>query len=75
MRAALGALAVLLLLRSPCRRLTAMAAPEGASYQHGNVSAAFVTCPNEDVAKRMARAMVEQKLAACVNIVPKVTSM
>lgn len=62
------------LLRSLCRRMAAVAA-EGDSYAAGSVSAAFVTCPNEDVAARMARAMVEQKLAACVNIVPRVTSI
>ncbi|XP_031466456.1 protein CutA-like, partial [Phasianus colchicus] len=42
------------LLLSLCRRLTAMAAA-GDPYSAGSVSAAFVTCPNEDVATRMAR--------------------
>lgn len=41
----------------------------------GGLSAAFVTCPSEDVAKKLSRAMVEKDLAACVNIIPKVTSV
>ncbi|XP_074786700.1 protein CutA isoform X1 [Athene noctua] len=41
----------------------------------GSLSAAFVTCPNETVAKELARAMVEKQLAACVNILPHVTSI
>ncbi|XP_059693778.1 divalent-cation tolerance protein CutA-like [Haemorhous mexicanus] len=41
----------------------------------GEVSAAFVTCPNLSVATELARALVQQRLAACVNIVPGVTSV
>ena len=33
------------------------------------------TCPNEDVAMRLAAILVEERLAACVNIVPAVTSV
>ncbi|XP_060546115.1 protein CutA isoform X2 [Pantherophis guttatus] len=39
------------------------------------LSAAFVTCPNETVAKDIARALVERRLAACVNVLPHVTSI
>lgn len=35
----------------------------------------FCTCPDEDTAARLARALVEQSLAACVNIVPVVRSI
>ncbi|KAM3843754.1 protein CutA [Vipera latastei] len=41
----------------------------------GSLSAAFVTCPNQTVAKDLARALVEQRLAACVNVLPGVTSI
>nr|P69678.1 RecName: Full=Protein CutA; AltName: Full=Brain acetylcholinesterase putative membrane anchor; Flags: Precursor [Bos taurus] len=44
------------------------------AYVPGSVSAAFVTCPNEKVAKEIARAVVEKRLA-CVNLVPQITSI
>merc|ERR1712131_80329 len=44
-------------------------------YTSGTHSAAFVTCPNDTVAKDLARGIVEKKLAACVNIIPKITSV
>ena len=36
---------------------------------------AFVTTPSMEVAKSISRALVSQKLAACVNIIPSVTSV
>ncbi|MEJ1271010.1 cutA divalent cation tolerance homolog [Cricetulus griseus] len=47
----------------------------GSGYVPGSVSAAFVTCPNEKVAREIARAVVEKRLAACVNLVPQISSM
>ncbi|XP_074386184.1 protein CutA [Zonotrichia albicollis] len=41
----------------------------------GEVSAAFVTCPNLSVATELARSLVQNRLAACVNIIPGVTSV
>lgn len=38
-------------------------------------SIAYVTTPTEEVAKRLAQGLVESKMAACVNIVPSVTSI
>jgi periplasmic divalent cation tolerance protein len=32
------------------------------------------TCASEEEAEKLARSMVEQRLAACVNVVPKVRS-
>uniref|UniRef100_A0A182Q1F3 Uncharacterized protein n=1 Tax=Anopheles farauti TaxID=69004 RepID=A0A182Q1F3_9DIPT len=38
-------------------------------------SVAFVTAPDSKVAKDLAHRLVEQRLVACVNIVPSVTSI
>ncbi|XP_077996198.1 protein CutA homolog [Glandiceps talaboti] len=38
-------------------------------------SAAFVTCPDKDVATKLARGLVEKDLVACVNIIPGLTSV
>ncbi|GAA6755650.1 cation tolerance protein CutA [Thermus sp. 2.9] len=35
----------------------------------------LITVPTEEVAKTLARALVEERLAACVNIVPGLTSI
>ncbi|GBC04474.1 hypothetical protein RclHR1_00570030 [Rhizophagus clarus] len=35
----------------------------------------FVTCPNEEVAQKLSRGLLQEKLVACVNIIPKVTSL
>jgi periplasmic divalent cation tolerance protein len=35
----------------------------------------FCTCPNQESAERIARSLVEAQLAACVNILPNVTSV
>lgn len=46
-----------------------------ASSSDGEYSSAFVTCPNTDVAKKIARGLVQKKIAACVNIIPGITSV
>jgi len=33
------------------------------------------TCPNQTVAEELATSLVEQGIAACINIIPKVTSI
>jgi periplasmic divalent cation tolerance protein len=39
------------------------------------VCVALTTCPDEGTARRIARALVDDRLAACVNIVPDLTSV
>lgn len=45
------------------------------AYSSGTHSVAYVTVPTEEVAKNIARGLVRGKLAACVNIIPKITSI
>ena len=35
----------------------------------------FVTTPNFEVAEKLAKEIIEKKIAACVNIVPNITSV
>jgi len=36
---------------------------------------ALTTCPNREVAHRLAQTAIEQQLAACVNIIPNIQSV
>ncbi|KAM3864542.1 protein CutA homolog [Diretmus argenteus] len=63
---------MLQLLRTVGLRAFSMASE---TYTSGTHSAAFVTCPNDTVAKELAWGIVQQKLAACVNIVPAIKSV
>lgn len=38
-------------------------------------SVVYVTVPNQEIANKIARSVVEKKHAACVNIVPGIKSM
>ncbi|ORX76782.1 divalent ion tolerance protein [Basidiobolus meristosporus CBS 931.73] len=40
-----------------------------------DIRAIFVTCPNEEIAKKLSRGLLTEKLVACINVIPKVTSM
>jgi periplasmic divalent cation tolerance protein len=40
-----------------------------------NVELILCTCPDKDTAKKLAYLLVSKKLAACVNILPGVTSV
>jgi len=35
----------------------------------------LVTCPRQTVGEKLARALVQERLAACVNVIPGVTSI
>lgn len=41
----------------------------------GDVRVVLVTAPDADVAARLARALVGESLAACVNLVPQIRSI
>lgn len=40
-----------------------------------NARIILCTCPEEETARRLAAGLVEQRLAACVNVLPGVTSV
>lgn len=40
-----------------------------------DVSVVLVTAPDRDTAERLGRVLVEERLAACVNVVPAITSI
>lgn len=44
-------------------------------YESDSSSVAFVTAPDDKVAKKLAKGLIEQKLAACVNIIPNIQSI
>lgn len=41
----------------------------------GLFSVVYITSPTHEVAKKIARGLIENKLAACVNIIPSITSI
>ncbi len=43
--------------------------------EHPDLSIALCSCPNEETALHIATRLVENKLAACVNIIPNLTSI
>lgn len=46
-----------------------------AAYTPGSSSICYVTTPNEESAKKIARSVISNKLAACVNIIPNIQSI
>nr|AEE63158.1 unknown [Dendroctonus ponderosae] len=61
--------------RTYCIVSEIMSSEINATNQSSQYSAVYVTTPNEDVAKKIAHGLVKEKLAACANIIPKVTSI
>ena len=57
------------------RLLTSSISHVQAASREGMYSIAYVTVPNEDVGKKIAHGLVKGKLAACVNLIPKITSI
>src|SRR5690348_3442311 len=49
--------------------------PSPASHPMPDTLLILCTCPNADSASRIARVLVEERLAACVNRVPGLTSV
>ncbi|XP_055957292.1 protein CutA homolog [Patella vulgata] len=45
------------------------------NYVSGTHSMAFITVPDMEVAKQLSHGIVKEKLAACVNIIPGITSV
>ncbi|KAJ6652856.1 hypothetical protein lerEdw1_010574 [Lerista edwardsae] len=45
------------------------------SYVSGTLSVALISCPDEQTARDVARAIMEKKLAVCVAILPKASTM
>ncbi|KAH0615521.1 hypothetical protein JD844_004880 [Phrynosoma platyrhinos] len=45
------------------------------SYISGSHSLALLSCPNEQIARDIARAIMEKKLAASVDIFPRTSTM
>lgn len=57
------------------RRNMSATPPTIAPYVPGSSSVAYITTPDEASAKKLAHSLVEARLAACVNIIPKITSI
>lgn len=45
------------------------------TYVAGENSIVYVTTPNDESAKKIARKLITEKLAACVNIIPNIQSI
>ncbi|KAK5643461.1 hypothetical protein RI129_007306 [Pyrocoelia pectoralis] len=57
------------------KEMSGECAANNSSYVSGTHSIAYITIDTEDRAKKLAHGIVSNKLAACVNIVPKILSI
>ncbi|XP_002134235.3 protein CutA homolog [Drosophila pseudoobscura] len=62
------------ILYSPTR-MTDRQTCDSSSYKAGSSSVAFVTTPDRESAKKLAHGIIDRKIAACVNIIPKIESI
>ncbi|XP_077290772.1 protein CutA homolog [Arctopsyche grandis] len=62
-------------VRTPFSLLAATFICRYTAMAEGIHSIAYVTIPNDEVGKTLARKIIENELAACVNIIPKVISI
>mgnify|MGYP002351831243 CR=1 FL=1 len=51
------------------------APPDASSAEATDVRVVLCTVPDREVALRLSRALVEERLVACVNLLPQVTSV
>lgn len=54
---------------------SAMSSTTSTAYVAGSNSIAYVTTPNEETSKKLAKELINRRLAACVNIIPRVISI
>merc|ERR1712154_483158 len=54
---------------------TKMAEGVSRSYSSGSLSLMYVMVPDMETAKKLAKPLIQNKQAACVNIIPQVTSV
>ncbi|XP_022700880.1 divalent-cation tolerance protein CutA-like isoform X2 [Varroa jacobsoni] len=71
----LGCFSVLRLVSSTACRDRAFSMSATEIQQAGAFSVSYVTAPSKDVAEKIASGLVENRLAACVNIIPGLTSI
>lgn len=64
-----------LTLSNPISLQSKMSSTQSTTYVAGSSSICYVTTPNEESAKKIARAVISNKLAACVNIIPSIQSI
>lgn len=68
-------LAIASITKTSSTTTAATMATDSKAYVAGSNSIAYVTTPNEESAKGIAHELIRKKLAACINIIPSITSI